>query len=54
MSGPIEAAAGYRPLVPMRTVLVLSSAIHTDLALPANPDVTAQFGFMSADGLDPT
>lgn len=53
MSGPLEAAAGSRPLMPMRTVLVLSSAIHTDLALPASPDVTARFGFMSADGLDP-
>ncbi|MDF1610030.1 TIGR02117 family protein [Hoeflea sp. YIM 152468] len=37
-----------------RTVLLLSSAIHTDIALPADPDVTARFGFMAADGLDPS
>lgn len=53
MSAPLQAAAGFQPLMPMRTVLVLSSPIHTDLALPASPDVAARFGFMSADGLDP-
>ena len=37
----------------MRTVLVLSSEIHTDLALPVTPDLAAHFGFMAADGLDP-
>lgn len=36
-----------------RTVLVLSSEIHTDLALPAAPDVVARFAFMAEDGLDP-
>lgn len=36
-----------------RTVLVLSSEIHTDLALPATPDVLARFAFLAADGLDP-
>lgn len=36
-----------------RTVLLLSSDIHTDLALPANPDLAARFSFMADDGLDP-
>jgi uncharacterized protein (TIGR02117 family) len=36
-----------------RTVLLLSSEIHTDLALPITPDVVASFQFMAADGLDP-
>ena len=36
-----------------RTVLLLSSAIHTDLALPADPDVAERFGFMAPGGLDP-
>ena len=42
-----------RPSMPPRTILVLSSAIHTDLALPASPDVVARFAFMAADGVDP-
>ncbi|AKI00567.1 hypothetical protein IMCC20628_01861 [Hoeflea sp. IMCC20628] len=46
-------AAVSQPVVPTRTVLILSSAIHTDLALPASPDVVARFSFMAADGLDP-
>ena len=36
-----------------RTVLLLSNAIHTDIALPASPDVIRRFGFLAADGLDP-
>ena len=35
-------------------MLLLSSAIHTDLALPASPELAARLGFMARDGLDPT
>lgn len=36
-----------------RRILVLSSAIHTDIALPVSADVLSRFGFMAKDGLDP-
>lgn len=37
-----------------RTFLVLSSAIHTDLAFPTDdPDVRAALGFIAGEGLDP-
>ena len=36
---------------PRRTVLLLSNPIHTDIALPADPDVVARFSAMAADGL---
>ena len=37
-----------------RTFYVLASAIHTDLAFPADdPDVRAAFGFIAGEGLDP-
>lgn len=56
MSAPVPAADSTNtsagPLT--RTVLILSSAIHTDIALPADPDVAARFSFMAADGLDPS
>lgn len=32
-------------------VLILSTAIHTDIALPAEPGVRAAFGFLTAAGL---
>lgn len=35
-------------------MLILSSAIHTDLALPASPELAARLGFMARDGLDPS
>lgn len=35
-----------------RTVLLLANPIHTDIALPADPDVRAAFGFLAAGGLD--
>ncbi|SOE08347.1 uncharacterized protein (TIGR02117 family) [Hoeflea halophila] len=38
----------------IRTVLLLSSAIHTDLALPVDADVAEQFAFLAEDGLDPS
>lgn len=33
------------------TVLVLANPIHTDLVLPATPEVLARFGFLGRDGL---
>lgn len=36
-----------------RTILILSSDIHSDIALPADADVLAQFSFMADAGLDP-
>ncbi|WP_422370197.1 TIGR02117 family protein [Hoeflea sp.] len=45
--GPAPADPG------VRTVLVLSSQIHTDIAFPADPDVIERFGFMADDRLDP-
>lgn len=52
--GPVAAAKGFPTPEPTRTVLLLSNEIHTDLALPADPDVVARFSFMAADGLDPS
>ncbi|WP_052161251.1 TIGR02117 family protein [Hoeflea sp. BAL378] len=52
-SGAGAQAAGEPSQPATRTVLVLSSAIHTDLALPASPDIVERFGFMAGDGLDP-
>ncbi|MCY0153542.1 TIGR02117 family protein [Hoeflea alexandrii] len=50
---PVADATDSRALGNMRTVLVLSSEIHTDLALPVTREVAADFAFMAADGLDP-
>lgn len=36
----------------MRRVLVLSNAIHSDIALPAEPDVLKEFEFVSNEGLE--
>jgi len=36
-----------------RRILILSSDIHSDIALPADRDIVERFGFMAADGLDP-
>ena len=49
----LPAEAGAVASVQSRTILVLSSAIHTDIALPASPDVVERFAFMAADGVDP-
>lgn len=35
-----------------RRVLILSNPIHTDIALPADPDVLKTFGFVSESGLE--
>ncbi|WP_417424183.1 TIGR02117 family protein [Hoeflea sp.] len=37
-----------------QTVFLVSSPIHTDLALPLSPDLAKRFGFLTADGLDPS
>lgn len=36
---------------PVRRALVLSGPIHTDIAVPADPDVLARFAFLREDGL---
>lgn len=36
---------------PSRRVLLLANPIHTDIALPAAPDVLARFAFLEEDGL---
>lgn len=36
-----------------RTILILSSDIHSDIALPADADVLERFSFMADAGLDP-
>ena len=35
-----------------RTILLLANPIHTDIALPATPDVLKAFGFVSSGGLE--
>lgn len=35
-----------------RRILILSNPIHTDIALPADPDVLQAFGFVSEGGLE--
>ena len=37
---------------PARTVFLLSNPIHTDIALPADPDILTRFGFLADAGLD--
>lgn len=37
---------------PTRQILVLSNPIHTDIALPADPDVLEALSFVSAEGLE--
>ena len=52
---PLLHSAGAEPGTgETRTFLVLSSAIHTDLAFPTDdPDVRAVLGFIAGEGLDP-
>ncbi|MEM5472717.1 TIGR02117 family protein [Hoeflea sp. AS60] len=52
-SVPGVAAIDTQAAASTQTVLVLSSEIHTDIALPATPGVVARFAFMAKDGLDP-
>lgn len=44
--GPAGGAAGRN------TIYLAASAIHTDILLPATPEVLARFGFLARDGLD--
>jgi len=53
-SAPVNTAYAATSVdTPRRTVLILSNAIHTDIALPATPDVVERFSFLAANGLDP-
>jgi uncharacterized protein (TIGR02117 family) len=45
--------AETEPGEPAHTVLILSSAIHTDIALPLTAEIAERFGFMAEHGLDP-
>jgi uncharacterized protein (TIGR02117 family) len=50
----LSSAGADREAGESRAFLVLSSAIHTDLAFPADdPDVRAALGFIAGEGLDP-
>lgn len=48
-----EAEAGpmFRAEAPRRRILVLANAIHTSIAVPADPDVLEAFAFVSGEGL---
>lgn len=54
LSAPLGAAAARPAGDAPRTILVLSSEIHTDIAFPVSPDVVERFSFMATDGLDPS
>lgn len=49
-----SAAVAGSPGAPLETrrILVLSNPIHTDIALPADPDVLKAFGFVADSGLE--
>lgn len=53
-SPPVALANDAAPGTQPRTVLLLSSAIHTDLALPVDADLAERFAFLASDGLDPS
>lgn len=53
VSAPMAEASDQSVGKQTRTVLMLSSAIHTDLALPVDAEMVERFGFLAADGLDP-
>lgn len=56
---PLAGAFVPRPLLapdppgpgPTRRILVLANPIHTDIALPADPDVIERFGFLADAGV---
>ncbi|WP_299470699.1 TIGR02117 family protein [uncultured Roseibium sp.] len=52
--GPISVSAEKQDLsdVQTRQILILSNPIHTDIALPADPDVLEALSFVSAEGLE--
>lgn len=47
-----EATARQGEPAERRRILILSNAIHTDIALPADEDVLEAFGFVSEGGLE--
>ncbi|MCK7615906.1 DUF2459 domain-containing protein [Roseibium sediminicola] len=47
-----KVAAGQGDPGEIRRILILSNAIHTDIALPADEDVLAAFDFVSEGGLE--
>lgn len=47
LSSPVAGEAGAA----RRTVLMLSNPIHTDIAIPPDPDVLARFSTLASDGL---
>jgi uncharacterized protein (TIGR02117 family) len=49
---PIWVSAAPKPVDWPSRILVLSNPIHTDIAIPVNGNVLAQFGFLSTGGLD--
>ncbi len=53
-SPPVALARDAAEVNERRTVLLLSSAIHTDLALPVDVDLADRFAFLASDGLDPS
>jgi len=53
-STPVALASDAAEVNERRTVLLLSSAIHTDLALPIDANLAEQFAFLADDGLDPS
>jgi uncharacterized protein (TIGR02117 family) len=48
---PFISPATSQDAGPMRTVLLLSNPIHTDIAFPADPDVVERFAFLEQSGL---
>jgi len=49
---PDGEASGQVDRSQSRRILILSNPIHTDIALPADPDILKAFDFVSANGLD--
>jgi len=47
-----EVVGQESPSSQTRRILILSNPIHTDIALPADPDVLEAFGFVSLGGLE--
>ena len=50
--GNTVAETASRTEAPPRRILILSNPIHTDIAVPADPDVLEAFAFVSDDGLE--
>jgi uncharacterized protein (TIGR02117 family) len=48
---PFLAAESEQDAGPLRRILIFANPIHTDIALPPDPDVLASFAFLREDGL---